>query len=155
MNNELQTILNYMEKERGLDREVLIQAVEYALESALGKGTETAKGRHVQIDRNTLDIKAFSKVTVVENPRPQCDEVSLAEARKTKADAQIGDTIEIETTPKNFGRIAAQTAKQAIMQKIRQAERDIVFEEYKDRVGDIVSGTVRQFMRSDIIVDLG
>jgi N utilization substance protein A len=67
----------------------------------------------------------------------------------------VGDTIEIEVTPKNFGRIAAQTAKQAILQKIRQAERNIVYEEYRDRVNDIVSGTIRRFERSDIVVDLG
>jgi len=155
MNNELLTILNYMEKERGIDREVLIQAVEYALQSASRKTIETEKEPRIEIDRETCEIRAFSTVEIVEKPRRGKDEISLTRARKIKADAELGDEIEIEVTPKNLGRIAAQTAKQAIIQKIRQAEREIVFEEYKDRVGDIVSGTVRQFNRSDIIIDLG
>ena len=83
------------------------------------------------------------------------DEISLANARRLNPEAKLADQVEIEVTPRNFGRIAAQTAKQAILQKIRQVERTIVFTEYKDRVGDIVSGTVRRFERGDIIVDLG
>lgn len=155
MNNELQTILTYMEKERGLDREVLIQAVEFALQSASRKNIGIEPEVKVRIDRKTLDIKAFSQAVVVDSASPKEGEVSLSDARKVNPAAAVGDSIEIEIKPKNLGRIAAQTAKQAIMQKIRQAERDIVFEEYKDRVGDIVSGSVRQFNRSDIIVDLG
>jgi N utilization substance protein A len=155
MNSELQTILTYMERERGIDREVLIQAVEYALQSASRKAFGSEQDLRIEIDRETCDIKAFAERTVVEDTRPGAEEISLAGARKIRPDAEVGSTVEIEVTPKNLGRIAAQTAKQAILQKIRQAERDIVFEEYKDRAGDIVSGSVRQFNRSDIIVDLG
>jgi len=155
MNNELLTILNFMEKERGLDREVLIQAVEYALQSASKKTLGDTSEPRIEVDRTTCEIRAFSSVTVVEHPERDKDETSLTKARRTKADAQVGDVIEIEVPPGNLGRIAAQTAKQAIIQKIRQAEREAVFEEYKDRVGDIVSGAVRQFNRSDIVVDLG
>jgi transcription termination/antitermination protein NusA len=155
MNNELLQILNYMERERGLDREVLIQAVEYALQSASRKSIETDKEPRIEIDRKTCDIRAFSAMEVVENPKRGANQIGLIRARKIKPDAIIGETVEIEVTPKDFGRIAAQTAKQAIIQKIRQAERDVVYDEYKDRVGDIVSGSVRQFNRSDIIIDLG
>jgi len=155
MNSELLAILNYMEKERGIDREVLIQAVEYALQSATRKSLESESEPRIEIDRETCEIRAFSSVTVVERPERGRDEISLTKARKVKNDAKIGDVLEVEVTPENLGRIAAQTAKQAIIQKIRQAERELVFEEYKDRVGDIVSGAVRQFNRSDIIVDLG
>ena len=154
MNGELQTILNYMEKERGIDRETLIQAVEYAVQSASKKSLGEEDLR-VEIDRETCDIRAFANAEVVDRARPPKGSVSLNEARKVKPDAKAGDVIEVEVRPKNLGRIAAQTAKQAIIQKIRQAERDIVFDEYKDRAGDIVSGAVRQFNRSDIIVDLG
>jgi len=154
MNSELLSILNYMEKERGLDREVLIQAVEYALESAARKSIDPTEELRVAIDRTSLEIKAFSPAEVVEG-KPGNKQISLADAKKIDPEAAVGGTVETEVTPKNFGRIAAQTAKQAILQKIRQAERDIVFDEYKDRVGDIVSGAVRQFVRSDIIVDLG
>ena len=155
MNNELLTILNYMEKERGIDREVLIQAVEFALQSASRRSTDPDRELRIEIDRETCDIRAFAPTAVVEKPRPGQDEISLRKARAIKADAQLGDTVETEVTPENFGRIAAQTAKQAIIQRIRQAERDRVYEEYKDRIGDIVTGAVRQFNHSDIIIDLG
>jgi N utilization substance protein A len=144
-----------MEKERGLDREVLIQAVEFALRSAAKRGTGTEAPLRVDIDRKTLEIKAFAERLVVEKVEKPALEISLAEAKAIKPDAALGQTVDVEATPRDFGRIAAQTAKQAILQKIREAERDIVFTEYKDRVGDIVTGSVRQFNRSDIIVDLG
>jgi N utilization substance protein A len=83
------------------------------------------------------------------------DEIPLARARKTKPDAVVGDVIEVVVTPEGFGRIAAQTARQAILQRIRQIEKEMIFDEFKDRAGEIVSGTVRRFDRSDVIVDLG
>jgi len=155
MNSELQTIVAYMEKDRGIDREVLLQAVEYALQSAAKKSMNTTQDIRVEIDRESCDIRAFATVQVVEKDAAAEGEISLARARRIQADVAPGDEIEIEVTPKDFGRIAAQTAKQAIIQKIRQAERENVYEEYKDRVGDIVSGVVRQFNRSDIVIDLG
>ena len=155
MNSELLTILNFMEKERGIDREVLIQAVEYALQSAAKKNVDTTRDIRVEIDRKTCDIRAFAPLDVVETVEDASEQIALAKARKVKPDAALGERVEMEVTPRNFGRIAAQTAKQAIIQKIRQAEKDRVFEEYKDRSGSIVSGSVRQFNRSDIILDLG
>lgn len=156
MNVELQAILNYIEKERGLDRETLVQAVEYALQSAVRKIMGTDAEYRIHIDRKTCDIQAFAESTVVETaPRGDNSKVSLKKAQQIKPDAQLGDVMEVEVTPKNLGRIAAQTAKQAIIQKIRQAEREMVFDEYKDRIGDIISGAVRQFNRRDIVVDLG
>jgi len=144
-----------MERERGIDREVLIQAVEFALQSAARKTIGGTAELRIHIDRETYDMKAFAQKEVVDKRKPGTDEISLDNAKKINPDVEIGDTVEQEVTPRNFGRIAAQTAKQAILQKIRQAEREIVFEEYKDRLGDIVSGAVRQFNRSDIVVDLG
>ncbi|MBN1672253.1 MAG: transcription termination/antitermination protein NusA [Kiritimatiellae bacterium] len=155
MNAELQAVLDYMEKERGIDREVLFQAMESALLSASKKSVGPAHDLRIEIDRKTCDIKALAKVAVVERVRSKQHEISLTNARKIKPDAQLGDEVEIEVTPKNFGRIAAQTAKQAILQKIRKAEKDLVYKEYKDRVGDIVSGAVRRFERGDIVIDLG
>lgn len=155
MNNELMAILNYMEKERGLDRETLVQAVEYALQSASKKDFGPNDNLRIQIDRKTCDIHAFAPMKVVPDVFLPEAEIELAAALKIKPDAKIGDFVEVEVKPKNLGRIAAQTAKQAIIQKIRQAEKDIVFEEYKNRVGDIVSGSVRQFNRSDVVIDLG
>ncbi len=156
MNNELLNILNYMQKERGIDSETLIQAVEFAIQSASKKSFEDVNELRIEIDRKTCDIRAFCAVEVVEKADDDNKElISLINAKKIKPDAEIGDTIEKEITTQNLGRIAAQTAKQAIFHKIKQAERGIVFDEYKDRVGEIVSGTVRQFNRSDIIMDLG
>jgi transcription termination/antitermination protein NusA len=154
MNSELQTILNYMEKERGIDREVLITAVEFALQSAARKSTDVADEVRVEVDRKSYDIRVFANLEVVEGEAYE-GQVSLANAKKVKPSAKVGDHVEMQITPRNFGRIAAQTAKQAIIQKIKQAEREHVFDDYKDRVGQIASGTVRQFNRSDIIIDLG
>ena len=147
--------MNYMEKERGIDREVLIEAVEFALQSAARKSAASDEDLRVAIDRESCDIKAYAMRLIVDGPKAGADEITLKAAQKINPDAQVGEEIEIEVTPANLGRIAAQTAKQAITQRIRQAEREIVFDEYKDRVGDIVSGAVRQFNRSDIIIDLG
>jgi transcription termination/antitermination protein NusA len=155
MNNELIAILNYMEKERGIDREILIEAVEFALQSAARKNSAADEDMRVVIDRTTCDIRAFATRIVVDTNKVGPDEVDLLVARKKDPDAKVGDALEVECSTANLGRIAAQTAKQAITQRIRQAEREIVFDEYKDRVGDIVSGGVRQFNRSDIVVDLG
>lgn len=155
MNPDLKAIFEYMERERGIDRQTLINAVSNALLSASRKSISPAKDLRIEIDPETCDIKAIARVTVVDRVRNPHDEISLANARKIKPDAQLGDVLDLEVTPRDFGRIAAQTAKQAIMQKIRQAEKDRIYEEYKDRVGDIVSGVVRGFDRGDVAVDLG
>jgi N utilization substance protein A len=151
MNNDLLAVMEYMERERGIDRETLLTAVESALLSASKKSVGPARDLRIEIDRKTCRIRALAKVTVV---APH-DEITLPSARRVKPDAQLGEIVEIEVTPKNFGRIAAQTAKQAILHKIRQAEKERVFDEYKDRGGDIVSGTVSRIERSDVIMDLG
>ncbi len=155
MNNELVAVLNYMEKERGINREVLITALESALLAASRKSVTTAQDIRIEIDRKTFDIRVLATMTVSERAKAAENQISVAKARKINKDAQVGDKIDIEVTPDNFGRIAAQTAKQTILQKIRQAEKDIVYEEFKDRVGDIITGTVRRFNRGDILIDLG
>lgn len=154
MNSELLAVLEHMERERGIDRETLIRAVESALLSASKKSVSPAKDLRIEIDRKTCVIRAFARVQVVERVTAPHDEVTLVNATRLKPGVKLGDTLDIEVTPKNFGRIAAQTAKQAILQKIREAERTKVFDEYKDRVGDIVSGTVRRFERGDVILGL-
>jgi transcription termination/antitermination protein NusA len=155
MNNELQTVVEYMEKERGIDRETVIAAIESALVSASKKSLGALSEISVRIDRKTFDIRAFTQLTAVERVTNPKEQISLTDARRVKADAQAGETIEVEMPPQKLGRIAAQVAKQAIMHKIRQAEKERVFGEYKDRAGDIVSGVVRRFERSDVVVDLG
>ncbi len=157
MNNELLAVFEYMERERKLDRETLAQLVESALQVAGRKSIGRVRDLRVVINRKTLEIKAFASIQVVDFVRNRDEEISLddAQAKYPGKSYQLGDLIEIEVTPRNFGRIAAQTAKQAIIQKLRMAEKDKVFAAYKDHVGDIVTGTVRRFDRSDVVVDLG
>lgn len=155
MNNELLAVLEYMERERGIERESLVQALESALLSAARKSVVESKDIRINIDRQTYEIKAIARKRVVEKVLNAHDEISLAKARILRSDAALGGTVDVEVTPKNFGRIAAQTAKQAIMHKIRQVEKERVFDEYRDSAGDIVSGAVRRFERGDVVVDLG
>lgn len=155
MNSEFIAMLDYLEREKGIKREVLIEAVSNALLSASKKAVGPARDLRIDINPKTGVIRALANLVVVEKVTNEHDEISLSKARKTKADAQIGEAIEVEVTPKDFGRIAAQTAKQAMMQRIRQAEKEMIYDEFKDRAGEIVSGTVRRFERSDVIVDLG
>ena len=153
--NDLLAVIENMEKERGIDRDFLIQMVEAALISASKKSVGPTRDLRVEIDRKTLSIKAYNKVEVVEQVVSKNNQIALADARRIKPDAQIGDLVETEITAKDFGRIAAQTAKQAIIQRIRQAEKEIVVKEYKDRLGDIVSGSIVRVERGDVIIDLG
>jgi N utilization substance protein A len=127
------------------------------LQVAGRKSIGRVRDLRVEINRKTLEIRAFASIQVVDFVRNRVEEISVgeAQAKYPGKNYKLGDLIEIEVTPRNFGRIAAQTAKQAIIQKLRMAEKDKVFAAYKDHVGAIVTGTVRRFERSDVIVDLG
>lgn len=149
------TMLDYLERERGISRDVLVEAIAGALLTASKKSFATARELRIDINPKTGDIRAFARPVVVEKVENQHDEISLAKARQVNPEVKVGDELEIEVTPKDFGRIAAQTARQAIMQRIRQIEKDMIYEEFKDRAGEVVSGTVRRFERSDVIIDLG
>ncbi len=155
MNAELLAILEYWEREKGINRNTLLSAVEEALLSAAKKAVGPARELRVAIDPKTGDIKAFAKLLVTDKVISKHDQISIFDARRIKTDAQMGEELEVEVTPTDFGRIASQNAKQALMQHIRRAEKQLIFTEFKDRTGDIVSGTVRRFDRSDVIVDLG
>lgn len=154
MNSELSAVVEYMERERGVDRETIIGAIESALQNAASKNVADAEDLRVEISRETLDIKAFARKKVVIAVNNRYNEVSLAEARRTNPSAQLDEMVEIESTPRNFGRIAAQTAKQTILQRIRQAEKSRIFDDYKNRTGEIVTGTVRRFERSTVVIEL-
>ena len=157
MNNELLAVFEYMERERKLDRETLAQLVESSLQVAGRKSIGRVRDLRVAIDRKTLEIKAFASIMVVDFVRNRDEEMSLDDAqfKYPGKNLKLGDLIEVEVTPRNFGRIAAQTAKQAIIQKLRMAEKDKVYAAYKDHIGAIVTGTVRRFDRSDVFIDLG
>jgi len=155
MNADFLAVLEFWEREKGINRDVLVAAVQDALLSAAKKAVGPARELRVAIDQKSGDIRAFAKLVVSEKVSSKHDQISLFDARRIKAQAQAGEELEVEVTPVGFGRIAAQYAKQALMQHLRRAEKELIFTEFKDRVGDIISGTVRRFDRSDVIVDLG
>ncbi|MCL4790110.1 MAG: transcription termination/antitermination protein NusA [Verrucomicrobia bacterium] len=155
MNADFLAVLEFWEREKGISRDVLISAVQEALLSAAKKAVGPARELRVEIDPKNGDIRAFAKLVVADRVISKHDQISVFDARRTKPEAQVGDELELEVTPTGFGRIASQYAKQALMQQIRRAEKALIFTEFKDRVGDIIGGTVRRFDRSDVLVDLG
>lgn len=155
MNADLLAVLDFWEKEKGLPREKLIGAVQDALLQAAKKAVGPARELRVQINPQSGDIEAWAKLIVSEKVVSKHDQISVFDARRVRPDAQPGEELELEVTPAGFGRIAAQHAKQALTTQLRRAEKSLILTEFKDRVGDIISGTVRRFERSDVIVDLG
>jgi len=155
MNADFLAVLEFWEREKGISRDVLVAAVHESLLSAAKKAVGPARELRVAIDNKNGDIKAFAKLVVSERVISTHDQISVFDARRIKPEAQIGNEVEVEVTPVGFGRIAAQYAKQALMQQLRRAEKQLIFTEFKDRVGDIIGGTVRRFDRSDGLVDLG
>jgi N utilization substance protein A len=155
MNADFVAVLEFWEREKGISRDILIAAVHEALLSAAKKAIGPARELRCEIDQKSGDIRAFAKLMVSEKVLSKHDQISVFDARRIKPDAQVGEELEVEVTPAGFGRIASQYAKQSLMQHIRRAEKQLIFTEFKDRVGDIISGTVRRFERSDVTVDLG
>jgi len=164
MKGELLSMIEFLEKDRGLDRGTLIEAVEQAIETAARKTDGIPPGLHVQINQETGAIRAFGDLLVVadgeEGPVVPEGEIGppwwpLAQVKKFVRDAKAGQTVHIELDPEAFSRISAQTAKQVIIQRIREAEREKILTEYMQKVGDLVHGTVSRFERGNMIVDIG
>ncbi|AFQ45507.1 transcription termination factor NusA [Desulfosporosinus meridiei] len=155
MNMEFIEALHELEKGRGISAEILFEAIEAALISAYKKNFGSLQNVRVLIDRLTGEFKVYARKTVtdiVEDPRTQ---VGLAEARNLDPNYQLEDIVEYEVTPREFGRIAAQTAKQVVVQRIREAERGMIYDEFVNREGDIVTGVVQRYEQKNVIVDLG
>ncbi len=156
MSNELLTMLEYLERERGISRDTLLQAMQEAIIKAAGKGFGGyTRELRVEISPKTGKIRGVANVLVVDKVGNPQEEMLLARAQVIKPGVQPGDTLEVEVEPAAFGRIAAGVARNAIMSSIRRVEKERIYEEFKDRAGDIVSGTVRRFVKSDVIFDLG
>lgn len=155
MASEILTALTLLEKEKGISRDVLIEALETALVTAYKRNFNQAQ--NVRIDFNQEDgaIKVFSRKDVVEEVEDDRLQISLEEARKINEVYEVGDVLEQEVTPKDFGRIAAQTAKQVVTQKIREAERGIIFEEFVDKTDEIDTGIVERQDARNIYISLG
>ncbi len=133
----------------------MVEALQQALLAASKKSIGPARELRIVIDPDKGTIKAWARLVAVEKVSNPWDEIPIDKARKVKKDAQPGDEIDLEVTPKNMGRIAAQTAKQTMLQRLRMAEKENLYDEFKDRTGDVVSGVIRRFDKSDVVVDLG
>jgi N utilization substance protein A len=155
MKSDFLIAITQIAAEKNLPKEVVLQAVETALISAYKKDSEVTGNIVVRIDRNTGNVLVFAQKAVVEEVEDERVDISLKEARRIQPDAQLGDILEFEVTPANAGRIAAQTAKQVVLQRLREAEREMVYEEFSNREGDIVSGVVQRVDARQVIVDLG
>lgn len=155
MTSDIQVLFDYYEKEKGIARDTMVEALSVALLSAARKSVGPARELRVDIDPDKGTITAVAKLLVAEEVTSPYEQISLVTAQKIQPGAEIGDEVEVKVTPKDFGRIAAQTAKQTMMQQLRQAEKAMIYDEFKDRAGDIVSGTVRRFDKSDVMIDLG
>jgi N utilization substance protein A len=153
MNSELMVVLEYLEHERGIDRETLIQLVEESLTAASRKSIQTAPEVTVRIDRVTGDIQAWTRVKVVEGAAQPGQEVAVEDARQRYPDAVAGTEVDWEVTPDGFGRIAAQTAKQAIMFRLRQAEKKGICEDFQEQLHQLITGVVRRVERGDVFID--
>ncbi|MBM7868378.1 transcription termination/antitermination protein NusA [Heliobacterium gestii] len=155
MNVEFLTALKDLEREKGISKEILIEAIEAALISAYKKNFGSLQNVRVHIDRATGEFKVYSRKAIVEEITDPRVEVALAEAQRIDPNYQVNDVIESEVTPREFGRIAAQTAKQVVVQRIREAERGMIYEEFSNREGDIVTGIVQRTENKNVFVDLG
>lgn len=155
MNNELMEALHDLGKEKGIAPEVIWEAVEVALVSAYKKNYGAGQNVQVSIDEVTGDFHVYTVYNVVEEVLNDKAEISLEDAQKRNKTYQIGDVITEEVTPRNFGRIAAQTAKQVVVQRIREAERGMIYSEFSERESDIVTGTIQRIENRNYYIDLG
>ncbi|SHJ90964.1 transcription termination factor NusA [Paramaledivibacter caminithermalis] len=155
MKNELFDALDQLEKEKGISKDMLIDAIEAALITAYKKNFGSSQNVKVIINRDNGSVKVYSRKEVVENVENDLFEISLEEAKKIDPNYEIADIIEEEVTPRNFGRIAAQTAKQVVVQRIREAERSVIFQEYANRESEIVTGIIQRISKGTVYINLG
>ncbi len=154
-NKELEIALETLEKEKGIKKEYLIEQIEAALITAYKNNYKDSENVKVVVDPLTGETHIYSVKEIVENVENPVHQITKSEASSINKQLEIGDTVDIEINPRNFGRIAAQTAKQVIIQKLREAERDVVFGEFNERKGEIVSGIVQKADTGVVILDLG
>ncbi|MDA7623489.1 transcription termination factor NusA, partial [bacterium] len=160
MTTDIVALIEFYEKEKAIERERVVEALEYAFCSAYRKmvpGADAIESLRAEINEKKGDTRIFASLEVVADDDyiDKFNEVPVGIAKKKEDTSEIGSRLDFDVTPKNFGRIAVQTAKQTMMQRLRQAEKEKIYDEFKDRAGDIVSGSVRRFEKSDVMVDLG
>jgi N utilization substance protein A len=156
MKSEFLLAITQLSAEKNLPKDVVLTAVEAALVSAYKKDNfGSNQNIAVKIDPNSGKVEVWAEKEVVRLAKDRNTEISLREAKKIKEDVEVGDTLMVESTPANAGRIAAQTAKQVILQRLHEAEHSAIFEEYADREGEVVSGVVQRFELGQVLIDLG
>lgn len=155
MSNDMIQALNDIEKERGIPKEALIDAIKSALNTAYKKNFGSTQNVSVEINEITGDIKVYSQKTVAKEVQDSRFEIEISEARELYPECKLDELIYVEATPANFGRIAAQTAKQVVIQKLREAERSLIYEEFLQREGEIVTGSVQRIEARTVYVSLG
>ena len=154
-NKELILALEELEKEKGIKKDYLLESIETELVTAYKRNFDALENVRVEMDKQTGATHVYSVKEVMEKANDEATEISIKEAQKINPDLGEGDTVEVEIVPRNFGRIAAQTAKQVIIQKLREAERDIIFNEFNERKGEIVSGLIQKADHNIVVMDLG
>lgn len=155
MNSEFIEALDQIAKEKGIDKEILLEAIETSLVSACKKNYGSSQSIRVTMDRQTGDVGVFLQKQVVEVVENDHAEITLEAAKEIKPYYELGDMVDIEVTPKDFGRIAAQTAKQVVVQRIREAEREIIYQQYISKEKDIVNGIIQRKERKNVMIRLG
>ena len=154
-NKELILALEELEKEKGISKEELLESIRTALITAYKRNFDALENVDVKMDEQTGATHVYAIKEVMERANDDALEISLEEARKINKELNIGDNVEVEIVPRDFGRIAAQTAKQVIIQKLRETERNMVFNEYNERKGEIVTGLVQKADKNIVVLDLG
>lgn len=154
-NKELILALEELEKEKGINKEYLLESIETALVTAYKRNFDSLENVKVQMDQKTGATHVYSLKKVMKRVNDKELQINIKEAQKINPDYKEGDMVEIEIVPRDFGRIAAQTAKQVIIQKLREAEREIIYTEFNDRKGEIVSGLVQKADHNIVVMDLG
>ena len=154
-NKELILALEELEKEKGIKKEYLLESIETALVTAYKRNFDSLENVKVQMDPQTGATHVYAIKEIVEKVKDNALEISLKEAQKINKSLKEGENVEVEIVPRDFGRIAAQTAKQVIIQKLREAEREIIFTEFNERKGEIVSGLIQKADKNIVVMDLG
>ena len=154
-NFNLKHTIDQIVKEKGIDKAIVLEALEQAVLTAANKKFRNTRDLEAHYNEDAGEVELFEFVTVVDEVQDSYKEIDLAEAQEIDSEVQVGDSLGMKMDATGFSRIAAQTAKQVIIQRVREAERETIFNEFRDRVGELINGVVRRFEKGELIVDLG
>jgi transcription termination/antitermination protein NusA len=154
-NFNLKHTIDQIVKEKAIDKQVIVEALEQAVLTAANKKYRNTRDLEAHYNEEIGEVELFEFVTVVEEVQDSYKEIDLEEAQEADPEVEVGDSLGMKMDASGFSRIAAQTAKQVIIQKVREAERETIFADFKDRIGELINGVVRRFEKGDLIIDLG